>query len=336
LISSGAGKGLFRGDLDTHLGEPTPGDGTLQLVGTDIIKCDYPEEFRREFKSVPLSDVDIRIASNAKFEIASSIDADQEDVSFSDTLIQEQIGQQDERLSQSRSVNQVKPGNPLYIYVEDPDQDRSQELDNLVVKLVTDSGDEVQVELMETGPHTGIFEGSLKTAELPAGALATDSAIDHSPLMAIDNSTDTFWLSQPDGATPKNLTVDMKDLYEISRVNIATPDAESNRPIRLDVLGSYDGEFWFRMSSFPRRIEVQQPQSAKLQTVSGVQQTVIMGNHQSYRNWNQVNALINNDSLTWTEVQGSLLQQEEIPEGESAKARSVVWSGLFNMESSKW
>ena len=334
LISSGAGKGLFRGDLDTHLGEPTPGDGTLQLVGTDIIKCDYPEEFRREFKSVPLSDVDIRIASNAKFEIASSIDADQEDVSFSDTLIQEQIGQQDERLSQSRSVNQVKPGNPLYIYVEDPDQDRSQELDNLVVKLVTDSGDEVQVELMETGPHTGIFEGSLKTAELPAGALATDSAIDHSPLMAIDNSTDTFWLSQPDGATPKNLTVDMKDLYEISRVNIATPDAESNRPIRLDVLGSYDGEFWFRMSSFPRRIEVQQPQSAKLQTVSGVQQTVIMGNHQSYRNWNQVNALINNDSLTWTEVQGSLLHQEEIPEGESAKARSVVWSGLFNMESS--
>ena len=334
LISSGAGKGLFRGDLETQLGEPTPGDGTLHLVGTDIIKCDYPEEFRQEFKSVPLSDVDIRIAANAKFEIASSIDADQEDVSFSDTLIQEQIGQQDERLSQSRSVNQVKPGNPLYIYVEDPDQDRSQELDNLVVKLVTDSGDEVQVELMETGPHSGIFEGSLQTAELPAGALATDSAIDHSPLMAIDNSKDTFWSSQPDGATPKNLVVDMKDLYEISRVNIATPDAELNRPIRLDVLGSYDGEFWFRMSSFPQRIEVQQTQSAKQQIVSGVQQTVIMGNHQSYRNWNQVNALINNDNLTWAEVQGSLVYQEEIPEGESANARSVVWSGLFNMESS--
>ena len=334
LISSGAGKGLFRGDLDTQLGEPTPGDGTLHLVGTDIIKCDYPEEFRKEFKSVPLSDVDIRIAANAKFEIASSIDADQEDVSFSETLIQEQIGQQDQQLSQSRSVNQVKPGNPLYIHVEDPDQDRSQELDNLVVKLVTDSGDEVQVELLETGPHTGIFEGSLKTAELPAGALATDSAIDHSPLMAIDNSMDTFWLSQPDGATPKDLTVDMKDLYEISRVNIATPDAESNRPLRLDVLGSYDGEFWFRMSSFPRRIEVQKPQSETQQIISGVQQTVIMGNHQSYRNWNQVNALINNDSLIWTETQGPLLYQEEIPEGESAVARSVVWSGLFNMESS--
>jgi TolA-binding protein len=334
LISSGAGKGLFRGDLDTQLGEPTPGDGTLHLVGTDIIKCDYPEEFRKEFKSVPLSDVDIRIAANAKFEIASSIDADQENVSFSETLIQEQIGEQDQQLSQSRSVNQVKPGNPLYIHVEDPDQDRSQELDNLVVKLVTDSGDEVQVELLETGPHTGIFEGSLKTAELPAGALATDSAIDHSPLMAIDNSMDTFWLSQPDGATPKDLTVDMKDLYEISRVNIATPDAESNRPLRLDVLGSYDGEFWFRMSSFPRRIEVQKPQSETQQIISGVQQTVIMGNHQSYRNWNQVNALINNDSLIWTETQGSLLYQEEIPEGESAVARSVVWSGLFNMESS--
>ena len=31
------------------------------------------------------------------------------------------------------------------------------------------------------------------------------------PLMAIDKSPDTFWLSQPDGAAPKSIAVDMKD-----------------------------------------------------------------------------------------------------------------------------
>ena len=80
------------------------------------------------------------------------------------------------------------------------------------MKLVTDSGDAVQVEIRETSPHSGMFEGTVDTSALPAGALATDSAIDHSPLMAIDKDPKTFWLSQPDGAAPKDLTVDMKDL----------------------------------------------------------------------------------------------------------------------------
>ena len=171
-------------------------------------------------------------------------------------------------MSQSRPSNQVKPGNPLYVQVADPDRDLTAEIDNLVVKLVTDSGDEVQVEVTETSPHSGVFEGAVKTSELPAGALATDSAIDHSPLMAIDKDPGTFWLSQPDGAAPKDLTVDMKDLYSISRVNVATPNQDNNLPVRMDLLGSYDGEYWFRLSSFPRRNQV----LGFSEQISGIQQ----------------------------------------------------------------
>ena len=36
-------------------------------------------------------------------------------------------------------------------------------------------------------------------------ALATNSAIDHNPLMAVDKDRKTAWLSEPDGATPKDL-----------------------------------------------------------------------------------------------------------------------------------
>ena len=330
LISTGAGKGLFRGDLETVLGDVTADDGYLQLSGNDVIRCDYPEEFRAEFKSVPLSDVDIRIASNADFEIASSIDVESEETSFSDTLIASQEGTDDERLSQSRPSDQVKPGNPLYIQVADSDRDLTSEIDNLVVKLVTDSGDAVQVEIVETSPHSGVFEGTVDTSELPAGALATDSAIDHSPLMAIDKDPKTFWLSQPDGAAPKDLTVDMKDLYRISRVNVGSPDSENNQPVRMDLLGSYDGEFWFRLSSFPRRNQV----AGVSESISGIQQLVVMGDHRSYREWSQVLALAANKSEEFTAVENELVVQEEIAEDEKAVARSVLWSGLFNMERS--
>ena len=34
------------------------------------------------------------------------------------------------------------------------------------------------MKLKETGPHTGMFEATAATVELPAGALATDTAID--------------------------------------------------------------------------------------------------------------------------------------------------------------
>ena len=72
LTSAGAGKGLFRVDLETMLGDANAGDGVLQLTGVDSIHCDYPDEFKSEFKYVPLSDVDITIAASAQFTVASS------------------------------------------------------------------------------------------------------------------------------------------------------------------------------------------------------------------------------------------------------------------------
>ena len=80
LTSGGAGKGVFRADVDTELGPVAKSDKVLQMTGNDIIRCDYPDEFKAEFKSVPLSDVEIRIASDAQFDVASSriIDEDKE------------------------------------------------------------------------------------------------------------------------------------------------------------------------------------------------------------------------------------------------------------------
>ena len=92
LTSTGAGRGLFRVDLDTALGDPQPGDNVLQLVGGDTIECDYPEQFKTEFKKVPLSDVEIKIAASADFQAASSKIEDKEEETFSQRIEREARG----------------------------------------------------------------------------------------------------------------------------------------------------------------------------------------------------------------------------------------------------
>jgi TolA-binding protein len=329
LTSGGAGKGLFRADIDTELGPVNKGDKVLQLTGNDTIRSDYPDEFKSEFKSVPLSDVEILVASDAQFEVASNKIIDEEEESFSDRLEREarerELG--DIRQSQQRPANQIKPGNPIYLRVKDGDRDLSDATDTVVAKLVADSGDQVQVTLTETEPHSGIFEGTAKTGELPAGALASDTAIDHSPLMAIDKSRDTFWLSEPDGATPKLLTVDMKKLQTVSRVRIHTPKADENKPVRGELQASYDGEFWYRVAAHPQIPDAPRVGEADY---GAMQYRIYRENGSRYTTWQQVLNLAQGEPLSQGEVtDGQLMWKRPEEEDGGSKYFSVVWYGKF-------
>ena len=306
LYSGGAGKGLFRADLQTQLGQVSKNDKVLQLTGNDTIKCDYPEQFKAEFRSVPLSDAEIRIAADARLEVASSKIIDKEQESFSDRLAREAREQEelDQRVSQNRPVNQIKPGNQVYLRVQDGDRDLSDEADEVIVKLSATSGDQVQIPLKETGPHSGVFEGTGATGELPAGALASDTAIDHNPLMAIDQDPQSYWLSAPDGATPKWLSVDMKDLRSVSHVRTSSPDGKQHTPVRGYLEGSHDGRFWFRLASIPP-----QPAAPPVAGEYGqMTMRVYAGNYLNYTQWQQVVDLSKNgkpieegpaEQLTW-------------------------------------
>ena len=66
------------------------GDKILQVSGNDRIFCDYPEQFKTEFRNVPLADAEIRIAAEAKFEVSSSKIVDKEKETFSQRLEREQ------------------------------------------------------------------------------------------------------------------------------------------------------------------------------------------------------------------------------------------------------
>ncbi len=324
LYSGGAGKGLFRNDLQTQLGEVTVGDGILQITGGDTIACDYPEQFKNEFRHVPLADAAIRIASAGAFEAASSKIIDQQEESLSDRLQREalQREQADLRVSQKRPANQIKPGNFIYLRVKDADRDQTSQPDEVIVKLTATSGDSVQLKLPETGPHTGIFVGRCPTGELPAGALATDTAIDHSPLMAIDTDPATTWLSEPDGATPKSLTVDMKDLKLVNQVTLQTPQGRDHSPVRFDLLASLDGQFWFTLGSNPS------PQQIK--PISGdfglMTRRIYSGDFTSYRTWNQVIELTNRQPIEQEPAETLNYARPEETEGADEPV-AVVWHG---------
>ena len=331
LTSGGAGKGLFRVDLDTVLGPAKKGDRVLQLTGKDTIKSDYPESFKAEFKSVPLSDVEIKIAADAIFEVASSKVIDEEEETFSQKLERENAERDNARDSQKsglRPKNQIKPGNPIYLRVKDADRDLTDEFDTVVAKLVADSGDQVQVTLKETGPHSGVFEGAAETGELPAGALASDTSIDHNPLMAIDKDPKSFWLSEPDGAAPKFLTVDMKDLRRISRAKFHTGDLPGKTPIRGELRCSYDGEFWFRVGGHPTL-----PEAAPVGEYAAMQYRIYNTSHHEFTQWGQVTNLVKNaQPFAKGDVAGGLLSvvrpaadsEETFP-----KAFTAVWFGKF-------
>ncbi len=260
LSSGGAGKGIFLSEIPTALGVAKPGDGILQVTGGDIITVDYPEGFKKQFQFEFLGNTRLRIASDASLEVASGEIVDEEDESFTDTLKQ-QIEEEDEKeeplpRAASRPGDQVKPGNLVYAKVKDGDRDLTPAPDKVGIRLTASSGDEVRMEITETSSHGGVFQGTVRTGELPAGAKASDSALDHSPLLVIDHDPATAWRSEPDGAAPKSLSVDMKERRQVETVTLTSPEAENEAPVRMRARGSHDGRLWFDLAEFPAAPEV--------------------------------------------------------------------------------
>ena len=253
LVSGGAGKGLFMTEIPTILGKAEPDSKTLELKGGDVIKVDYPEAFKNEFKFHILSTNEIHVASDAEFYASSSKIEIEEEETFTEELTEETVEENmDLRKSIDRPDNQIKPGNVVYLRVDDGDRNLSNGPDVVPIKLVATSGDEVTVELEETEAHSGIFEGQIETAELPAGALASDTGIEYNPLMSIDHDVDSTWKSEPDGAAPKWLSIDIKDVHEVSTVALHTPDANDQAPLRVKLQGSHDGRYWYNIASYPK------------------------------------------------------------------------------------
>ncbi|MFT5408363.1 MAG: TolA-binding protein [Verrucomicrobiales bacterium] len=283
---------------------------------------DYPEEFKKEFSFELPANSHIQISSDGKFAMASARIKTKEDESLSDALEREVAAEQedqDQRKSIARPASQIKPGNPIYLRVIDHDRNRSDAQDEVLIKIRASSGDLVGASLNETGAHTGIFEGTVATGELPAGALASDSSIDHSPLMAIDRDPQTSWISEPDGAAPKSITVDMKNLYAVD-----TAVLHATEPVRTQLHGSHDGRFWYPLTTPPT-----EPLPAKFGAMT---QSIYEAVPSELKSWKQVTDFVKSQKPKSGGVSPQSLSAEAQPadEGKPAPTHSVLWQGKFH------
>ena len=330
LSSGGAGKGLFVGEIETVLGGVETGNGLLEVGGADLIRVDYPDDFKQEFQFQPIATGDIGLASDARFRMASSRIVEENEETEAERIEREAEENSDLRRSVVRSGNEIKPGNPVYLRVDDADRDLSPEADELMVKLTASSGDEVQALLRETGSHSGTFEGSIQTSDLPAGALASDTAIEHNPLMAIDSDESSAWISQPDGLTPKWLSVDLKELLVVDKGGFSTPNAQDQAPVRVRLQGSHDGRFWYPLAEHPSREAVEKPAGEFSRMTRRVWRTRF-GNPP---NWAEVLKLASRETEESAVVEELQFASELPLDPEARKNRkadpcAVIWQGPF-------
>jgi TolA-binding protein len=226
LESGSAGKGFFRAELPTELGDAKPGDNILQVNGSDTIIYDYPDDFKKQFTAIAPPRSNIRLAADAEFKISATEIKDEEEVSFEERLRlqRQQSGKQAglEFRQEFRTGNSLKPGNNVYLQVKDGDRDVSKEADAIKVLVTAASGSRVTATLTETGPHTGIFRGTLKTVEIAANTFASDRSIGNEAVRAIDNNPKTSWEGLNDGRAPKFIVVDLKQPTPLGELKWST------------------------------------------------------------------------------------------------------------------
>jgi TolA-binding protein len=270
LESGSAGKGFFRAELPTELGDVKPGDNILQVNGSDLITYDYPDEFKKQFTAIAKPVSNIRLASDAEFKISATEIKDELEVSFEDRLREQRqrVGKQAgvEFRQEFRNAIDLKPGNNVYIQVKDADRDISKETDTLTVLVSAASGSRVSVPLTETGSHTGIFRGILKTTEIAANVFASDRSVNNEAVRAIDNNRKTAWEGLNDGKAPKYIVLDLKEPRKLGTLKWANDGFTRDKiPLEYAVQTSADGADWKTVAATAKFTAATPEQTARIE-----------------------------------------------------------------------
>lgn len=262
LTQSSAGAGFFQGSIVTVLGKPVKGDEKLQVDKTAEISYDYAPEFKKGFhKGLVLSGNKIRIASDGVIKAASVKIKKKERSDIARRLAKAsewmKKGKEKADHVNYRNSKEVKPGNPVYVLVSDPDSTYAGDC-TVPVKLRASSGDILVMNVKEEDPFTGVFRAVIKTELKPPDAFASDNALGKGPLFGIsgNRSADNCWEGRNDAKSPKWFAVDLKDVYPITHVEWARGKGKDDRlPTRWILQASNKrGGPWRNLASHPESL----------------------------------------------------------------------------------
>ncbi len=253
LYQLGDSKENFRAEVATALGPPTPGDKVLQILGDDEIRYGFSDRFRAKMKDLPANpDVVIRVASDARLTASAGAFAPREGER---RLNIEELG-----LSTAQAAlgtRAVRPGNPIYLRVTDPDRSVTSGIDEVSVSLETTSGDEIRkLVLKESTPFSGEFEGSIPTSGAQAMAFASDNAPGRDPNMAISSKDYPGWQGNVGDAEVIHMFgVNLNDNAAPGKFTIDSGGAEQQLT-RFILQTSMNGKDWVTRARVPGDNEV--------------------------------------------------------------------------------
>lgn len=248
LHQLGDSKDKFRADVPTALAPPVAGDKVLQVLGVDEIRYGYSTRFRAKMKDLPPDPgTVIGIASDAYLSLSAGAFPPREGERRLDI---EELGLS--TAQRTLGLRAVRPGNPIYIRVIDPDQSKTAGIDQLVVALQTSSGDEIRrLLLQETGPYTGEFEGIVMTAGAQAMAFASESAPGRDPNMTISAKAYPGWLGNVgDKERMRTFGVDMNDNIGLGTMIIISGGSE-DALTGFVLQTSMNGREWTTRARYP-------------------------------------------------------------------------------------
>lgn len=248
LYQVGDDKTKFRAEVPTALGARVAGDKTLQLLGSDEVRYGFSERFRQKMTDLPPDpDVVIGVASDAHLAMSAGAFPPREGERKLDL---EELG--GSTAQQALGTRRVRPGNPVYVRVSDPDRSRTDQPDQVVVSAQTTSGDSIpRLVMTETGPYTGQFELAIPTARAQALAYASESAPGRDANMVISDQDYPGWSGEVGSkADVRYFTIDLNDNVDLGSMSIHCPDTD-HAPTRFVLQTSLNGRDWETRARFP-------------------------------------------------------------------------------------
>lgn len=248
LTQLGDSKDKFRAEIPTALGMPVAGDKVLQILGKDKIRYGYSQRFREKMKDLPADpQIAIEVASDAQLAFSAG--------AFPPREGERQLEIEELGLSTAQAAlgtRSVRPGNPVYIRVSDPDQSQTQGVDEVIVNLSVTSGDVIrQLKLKETGPYTGEFEGVVPTSGAQAMAFASESAPGRDPNMSISTNEYPGWSGNVgDKAKTRTFGVDLNDNVPLDKMTFNF-GAAGQKLTHYVLQTSLNGNTWTTRARFP-------------------------------------------------------------------------------------
>ena len=221
----------FKGLVEVKLGKANPTNRVLEVRGDDTVSYVIDPAFLKE-RGLPLNQPkNLRVIDDAKLSIGAG--APRTDEKKTEQGVKDLLnGGAD--LEDSGVVRKLRPGNPLYVVVQDRDCSFGGEKDAVRATIRTSSGDRlVDYPLVEEKPYSGIFRAKIETSLPPPRAFASDTAAGFNPGDAINETKTQGWKSLSDGQPGKWFSVDTMGSFQFSEIAVKSPTAADIKKIKL-------------------------------------------------------------------------------------------------------